>query len=109
MRTEVHPPKRGDPTKSGLCAASDTERERVLEAFDVVPAGSSEVTAPYALHCPRFGPDKAGSMQAGFSPDRSLHPSDSHRFESSRGRMHYVDEAAGPPIVLCHGNPTPRR
>ena len=25
---------------------------------------------------------------------------------SSRGRIHYIDEGEGPPILLCHGNPT---
>jgi haloalkane dehalogenase len=40
-----------------------------------------------------------------FRPDPVLYPFTSRWFESSRGRMHYVDEGEGPPILLCHGNP----
>lgn len=42
----------------------------------------------------------------GFKPDPSLYPFESRWFDSSRGRIHYVDEGDGPPILLCHGNPT---
>jgi haloalkane dehalogenase len=35
-----------------------------------------------------------------------LYPFESRWFDSSAGRMHYVDEGEGPPILLCHGNPT---
>lgn len=45
-------------------------------------------------------------MQIDFSPDRTLYPFESRWFDASAGRMHYVDEGAGPPILLCHGNPT---
>jgi pimeloyl-ACP methyl ester carboxylesterase len=45
-------------------------------------------------------------MEIDFSPDRSLYPFESRWFASSRGRVHYVDEGAGPPLLLCHGNPT---
>jgi haloalkane dehalogenase len=41
-----------------------------------------------------------------FTPDRELYPFASHWFDSSCGRMHYVDAGSGPPILLCHGNPT---
>jgi haloalkane dehalogenase len=41
-----------------------------------------------------------------FSPDPELYPFESRWFDSSAGRVHYVDEGTGPPIVLCHGNPT---
>lgn len=41
-----------------------------------------------------------------FTPDPQLYPFESRWFDSSRGRIHYVDEGAGPPIVLWHGNPT---
>jgi haloalkane dehalogenase len=41
-----------------------------------------------------------------FTPDRQLYPFVSRWFESSRGRIHYIDEGEGPPILLCHGNPT---
>jgi haloalkane dehalogenase len=41
-----------------------------------------------------------------FTPDPDLYPFESRWFESSRGRVHYIDEGDGPPILLCHGNPT---
>lgn len=41
-----------------------------------------------------------------FVPDPSLYPFDSRWFDSSAGRVHYVDEGTGPPIVFCHGSPT---
>lgn len=37
---------------------------------------------------------------------RSLYPFGSHYFTIGGQRMHYVDEGAGQPIVLLHGNPT---
>lgn len=45
-------------------------------------------------------------MQIDFAPDRTLYPFESRWFDSSAGRMHYLDEGAGTPILLCHGNPT---
>ena len=45
-------------------------------------------------------------MQIDFTPDPKLYPFEPHWFDSSRGRMHYVDVGDGPPILLCHGNPT---
>ncbi|WP_373138441.1 haloalkane dehalogenase [Mycobacterium marinum] len=41
-----------------------------------------------------------------FTPDPKLYPFASRWFDSSRGRLHYIDEGDGPPILLCHGNPT---
>ena len=38
--------------------------------------------------------------------DRSLYPFTSHYFHSADGRMHFVDEGSGPPIVMVHGTPT---
>ena len=38
--------------------------------------------------------------------DRSLYPFTSRWFTSSAGRVHYVDEGSGRPIVFCHGSPT---
>lgn len=34
------------------------------------------------------------------------YPFESHFLEVDGGRMHYVDEGTGPPILLLHGNPT---
>jgi haloalkane dehalogenase len=45
-------------------------------------------------------------MQIDFVPDRELYPFESRWFASSGGRIHYLDEGAGPSILLCHGNPT---
>jgi haloalkane dehalogenase len=45
-------------------------------------------------------------MSVDFTPDPQLYPFQSRWFDSSRGRIHYVDEGDGPPILFCHGNPT---
>ncbi len=45
-------------------------------------------------------------MKIDFTPDPELYPFESRWFDSSFGRMHYIDEGTGPPILLCHGNPT---
>jgi haloalkane dehalogenase len=41
-----------------------------------------------------------------FVVDRSLYPFESRWFDGRRGRMHYIDEGQGTPIVFFHGNPT---
>lgn len=41
-----------------------------------------------------------------FLPDRRLYPFRSNYFRSSVGRIHYLDEGGGPPLLLLHGNPT---
>lgn len=42
-----------------------------------------------------------------FTPSPGLYPFESRWFETgSAGRMHYVDEGSGQPILMCHGNPT---
>lgn len=38
--------------------------------------------------------------------DREEYPFRSRNLELEMGNMHYVDEGAGEPIVMCHGNPT---
>ena len=45
-------------------------------------------------------------MQVDFTPDPTLYPFTSHWLDSSHGRVHYIDEGSGPPIMFCHGNPT---
>ncbi len=45
-------------------------------------------------------------MNIEFTPDPRLYPYTSQWFDSSQGRMHYIDKGNGPPILLCHGNPT---
>lgn len=37
---------------------------------------------------------------------RAVYPFESHYIEVNGGRMHYVDEGEGPPIVMVHGTPT---
>lgn len=41
-----------------------------------------------------------------FQPDRRLFPFESHWFRSPAGKIHYLDEGEGPPILFLHGNPT---
>jgi haloalkane dehalogenase len=41
-----------------------------------------------------------------FTPDQRLFPFESRWFESSVGRVHYIDEGQGEPILFLHGNPT---
>lgn len=38
--------------------------------------------------------------------NRQEYPFDSHYFDVPAGRLHYVDEGSGPPVVMVHGNPT---
>ena len=38
--------------------------------------------------------------------DRTEYPFDSHWFQTGSGRMHFVDEGQGRPVVFVHGNPT---
>ncbi len=45
-------------------------------------------------------------MTIDFTPDPALYPFRSRWFDSSRGRVHYLDEGDGPPLLLWHGNPT---
>jgi len=45
-------------------------------------------------------------MLIDFTPDPTMYPFTSRWFDSSRGRLHYIDEGDGPPLVLWHGNPT---
>ncbi|MEU1866521.1 haloalkane dehalogenase [Streptomyces gardneri] len=45
-------------------------------------------------------------MMIDFAPDPDLYPFASRWFDSSAGRVHYIDEGSGPPIVFCHGSPT---
>ncbi|MGW0356433.1 haloalkane dehalogenase [Nocardia nova] len=45
-------------------------------------------------------------MMIEFIPDKSLYPFESHWFDSSAGRVHYIDEGSGPAILFCHGSPT---
>jgi pimeloyl-ACP methyl ester carboxylesterase len=37
--------------------------------------------------------------------DRKEYPFKSHFFETAVGKMHYIDEGQGEPIVMIHGNP----
>ena len=41
-----------------------------------------------------------------FRPSPDLFPFESQWLDSSVGRVHYVDEGRGQPILMCHGNPT---
>lgn len=41
-----------------------------------------------------------------FQPDSRLFPFESKWYDSDVGRVHYIDEGTGPPILFLHGNPT---
>ena len=41
-----------------------------------------------------------------FRPDQRLFPFESHWHEGPGGRVHYIDEGSGDPILFLHGNPT---
>lgn len=41
-----------------------------------------------------------------FIPSPKLYPFESRWLQSPAGRVHYIDEGSGPPILMCHGNPT---
>jgi len=41
-----------------------------------------------------------------FRPNPDLFPFRSRWFDSRVGRVHYIDEGEGPPILFLHGNPT---
>lgn len=45
-------------------------------------------------------------MRIDFTPDPVLYPFESRWFDSSSGRIHYLDEGSGPPVMFFHGNPT---
>lgn len=44
-------------------------------------------------------------MPIDFVPDGNLYPFESRWFDSSAGRVHYIDEGTGPTILFCHGAP----
>jgi haloalkane dehalogenase len=44
-------------------------------------------------------------MRIDFKPDPDLFPFTSRFYESPVGRIHYIDEGSGIPILLLHGNP----
>jgi haloalkane dehalogenase len=54
----------------------------------------------------RGGPIEADGNGPDFASSAQLYPFDSRWFDSSAGRLHYVDEGRGPAILMCHGNPT---
>ncbi|MFE3319651.1 haloalkane dehalogenase [Nocardia sp. NPDC059195] len=45
-------------------------------------------------------------MLIDFTPDKALYPFESRWFAASAGRVHYIDEGSGIPILFCHGSPT---
>ena len=50
-------------------------------------------------------PEAPPPAQVSFIPSAELFPFESKWFESSVGRIHYVDEGSGRPILLFHGQP----
>jgi haloalkane dehalogenase len=45
-------------------------------------------------------------LRTEFRPAQALYPFESRWFDGPSGRMHYLDEGRGPPVLLVHGNPT---
>lgn len=45
-------------------------------------------------------------MTVDFTPDPRVYPFESRWFDGAAGRIHYIDEGHGPPILFWHGNPT---
>jgi len=45
-------------------------------------------------------------VQIDFTPDKVLFPFQSRWFDGAGPRVHYIDEGAGRPVVMFHGNPT---
>jgi haloalkane dehalogenase len=41
-----------------------------------------------------------------FRPDPRLFPFESRWWDGDGGRIHYIDEGEGPPVLFLHGNPT---
>src|SRR3954468_16652147 len=39
-------------------------------------------------------------------PHSSLYPFHGHTLDRPGGRLHFLDEGAGDPVVMLHGNPT---
>ena len=48
----------------------------------------------------------AKSKPVNISPFRHLYPFKSHFMDIDGFKYHYVDEGAGPPVIMVHGNPT---
>jgi haloalkane dehalogenase len=45
-------------------------------------------------------------MRPNFTPSPELYPFESRWLDSSAGRLHYIDEGSGTPLLLLHGNPS---
>ena len=46
------------------------------------------------------------SAAQAFTVDREMYPFAAHTLEVDGGRLHYVDEGAGSPILFVHGTPS---
>ena len=49
-------------------------------------------------------PDEEAAIA--FTPSATIYPFQSKWFDSTAGRVHYIDEGSGRPILFLHGNPT---
>jgi haloalkane dehalogenase len=52
------------------------------------------------------GADSSLPYLPSFTPDPTLYPFRSRWLDSSAGRLHFIDEGEGAPILFLHGNPT---
>src|SRR5688500_8619028 len=67
-----------------------------------VRRGASECVAPHSLAPRPF--NQGGALTA--DVDRLAYPFESRWMPLRAGRMHYVDQGTGDPIVFVHGTPT---
>ena len=63
------------------------------------------MSAPTATGSPAAMTEAAAPYHVDFTPNPELYPFTSKWFESSVGRVHYIDEGSGRPLLLMHGNP----
>src|SRR5258708_6821199 len=55
---------------------------------------------------PRLEGQSHKAMPPNVPPSPEVYPVEARWFESTSGRVHYVDEGTGRPLLLLHGNPT---
>src|SRR2546428_4773965 len=76
---------------SDVCSSDLTERRRATATIRDVPAG---------------GPLSGAPRTRKFEVDRAEYPFADRWLERGGSALHYVDEGAGPPVGMLHGNPT---
>src|SRR2546426_9344227 len=83
--------RRGGERRTVADRRSWTERRRATATIRDVPAGGQMTGAPRTRK---------------FEVDRAEYPFADRWLERGGSALHYVDEGAGPPVLMLHGNPT---